>query len=612
MKVAIIGGGPSGLVTLKFLRTAHKYFDIAPISVRLFEAEAEIGGTFVHRVYEKAELVSSKYLTAFSDFRLPEDEPDFVTPTCYVRYLRDYATHFGLWDHIECNTKVQSVTRAGSGHKVEISCADGENEEWTCDAVAVCSGLNVIPRIPELKGMENIPTVLHSSQIKTCEQLGKDTNVVILGAGETSMDIAHMAVTSSTKSVTICHKGGFFCAPKVIPVPGPKGMKVDPAARPNKPVDTSVASLFDTAYAHPTLQRSPLLWWYYDQWIKKMHILISGTEEGPDQWVGHMTKERKHVDSLFMVKSDRALPYISAGHRSESWVQKKRSEFLNIPIKQTNGRKIEVLSWPEEIDQEGFVTLKDEFDGTHHIKPDVLVLATGYKTEFNFLDASYPQLSDANVRVIYNDKDVTTGFIGFVRPGIGAIPPLAEMQAQLWVLRLLQQHPSTQVSTDRASNAVAAYEMDWKLHARGGYDLFATKRAVDHESYAYQLALDIGSAPTVWHVMSKGWKVFFTWAMGSNFNPKFRMVGPWKSDEVAHDIMANELYNVVKRSGGGIYLLTYTIVPLFIFGSISIFLYLIFGLLGCFKGVVNFFSGLVNIFKLARTQMKDLDDEESF
>lgn len=68
-------------------------------------------------------------------------------------------------------------------------------------------------------------------------------------------------------------------------------------SRRNKPVDTSVASLFDTAYAHPVLQRSQLLWLAYDQWIKKMHVLISGTEEGPDQWVGQISRERRNVDS---------------------------------------------------------------------------------------------------------------------------------------------------------------------------------------------------------------------------------------------------------------------------------------------------------------------------
>lgn len=588
MKVAVIGGGPSGLATARFLRHAHEFFDIDPITVRLFEAERTIGGTFVHRVYEDGELVSSKYLTAFSDFRLPEDAANFLTPQRYVQYLRDYVTHFGLWDSIECSTKVERVRRHhGGGHVVDIVGGDGQIEAWTCDAVAVCSGLHVNPQIPNIPGIEKVPTVLHSSQLKTRQQFGVDTNVVVLGAGETGMDMAHLAVTSPTKSVAICSQGGFFCAPKIIPMPGPKHKRGVEVSRRNKPVDTSVASLFDTAYAHPVLQRSQILWWAYDQWIKKMHVFISGTEEGPDQWVGHMSKERKHVDSLFMVKSDRAIPYMSDGHRSKSWLNRKRSAFINVPIKETNGRKIDVLSWPQVIDTEGFMTVHDDYKNIKRIKPDVIVMATGYRTEFRFLGPEYPQLSQTDVRCIYNKDDVTVGFIGFVRPNLGAIPPLAEMQAQLWVLRLLQQHPFTKVPTTRDFNALGHYELDWKLHARAGYDMFANKRGVEHESYSYQLAVDMGSAPTITHVMSKGWKIFFTWAMGSNFNPKFRMVGPWKDTKRAEGIMSNELFNIVKKSGGGVYLTTYTIIPFIIFGCLSIFLYAIFGIVSLCKGIYS-------------------------
>lgn len=59
MKVAIIGGGPAGLATLSFLAHAHEHFPIPPIEVRLFEAEAQVGGTFSYRVYEDAEVCNN-------------------------------------------------------------------------------------------------------------------------------------------------------------------------------------------------------------------------------------------------------------------------------------------------------------------------------------------------------------------------------------------------------------------------------------------------------------------------------------------------------------------------------------------------------------------------
>ncbi|KAF7541743.1 hypothetical protein G7Z17_g11889 [Cylindrodendrum hubeiense] len=591
MKVAVVGGGPAGLATLKFLVEAHNFFPIPPIEARLFEAEAEVGGTFTYRVYEDAELVSSKYLTAFSDFRLPDDAPDFVTPQAYVQYLKNYATTYNLWPCIERQTKVENIRRGvnGCGHIVAIKNPDGCSE-WSCDAVAVCSGINVTPIIPTIAGMERVPKVLHSSQFRTRDQFGKDTNVVVLGAGETGMDIAHLAVTSPTKSVTLCHRDGFFCAPKIIPVPTVMGfLRKNASSRPNKPVDTSVASLFDTAYVHPVLQRSQLLWTYYDLWIKKMHWLISGTEEGPDQWVGQMSQGRKYMDSILLSKSDRALPYMNIGHRSPSWINRLRSRFMNVPIKETGNKKIDVRTWPEAIDEHGYMRfpsaepLTEQSPLKDGLKPDVLVFATGYTRVFPFLDIHYPDVVHANARGVYKEGEVTLGFIGFVRPAIGAIPPLAELQAQFWVLRLLQCQFPNEVPTTLDPNAIVPYNLDYKIHTRQGYDFFNSKRAVDHESYAYQLALDMGAAPTITYVMKQGWKVLYTWAMGSNFNTKFRMVGPWKWEGGAKRIMRNELFNVVKRSGGYVYLATYSLVPFFFFGTISMVLYAWFGFWGLFS-----------------------------
>jgi cation diffusion facilitator CzcD-associated flavoprotein CzcO len=55
MRVAVIGAGPSGLVTLKYLATAHQFLGIEPIEAKLFESEDDVGGTFYARVYEDAE-----------------------------------------------------------------------------------------------------------------------------------------------------------------------------------------------------------------------------------------------------------------------------------------------------------------------------------------------------------------------------------------------------------------------------------------------------------------------------------------------------------------------------------------------------------------------------
>ncbi|KAK1704059.1 dimethylaniline monooxygenase [Colletotrichum lupini] len=85
IRVAVIGAGASGLVTAKYLRQAKQYFGILNIEVRIFEREDGVGGVYKYKVYEEAEMVSSKYLTAFSDFRVPKDLPDFLPVEDYVR-----------------------------------------------------------------------------------------------------------------------------------------------------------------------------------------------------------------------------------------------------------------------------------------------------------------------------------------------------------------------------------------------------------------------------------------------------------------------------------------------------------------------------------------------
>ena len=587
MRVAVIGAGPSGLVALKCLLSAHKFHRTEPIEARLFEAKDSIAGTFRYRVYEDAEvpchllffpfyqpfvpknhclestdilkLVSSKYLTTFSDFRCLKDDPDFLPTSSYCAYLEAYSTHFGLWSHINLSTPVKHVRRRAPNTHVITYSKNGSDYEWECDAVAICSGLHVDPYIPSVEGIENVPLVIHSSQFKGRKDFGEGKHVMVLGAGETAMDVSHLAVTSSTKCVTMCHRDGFLYAAKVrcknpeVVVANEKQVVPRPIInghlyssleeQRNIPTDTTIMSLFDTAYVHPILQKSSLLWDYYDFFVKRVFQLISGTKHGCDQWVGGISDERFHVSRVFLCKSGKAIPYISAPYRKQSYLNRLRAKYINVPIPDTGGRTIDLAPWPKLINSNGIVEFREngrpEAERMRSIvcKPDMIIFATGYSQNFPFLDSSYGTPDQADRRGIWKTGDETVGFIGFVRPSIGAIPPLSELQAQLWTLSLLKLLP-----------ADPPRDIDYKLKMPSGrraYEIFG----VDHESYAYQLALDMGSAPSFTEVLGFGFKVAFTWAFGSNFNTKFRLVGPWKWDG-ASEIMRTELWDVVKKSGG--------------------------------------------------------------
>ena len=111
---------------------------------------------------------------------------------------------------------------------------------------------------------------------------------------------------------------------------------------------------------------------------------------------------------------------MNVGHRSNSWINRVRSKIINVPIKDTQGRNIDVVNWPKEVDTDGYM----HFDNPNtSVKPDVVVFATGYQREFSFLDNEYPDVTQCDVRGIYKSDDVTCGFIGFVRPSIGTSTP---------------------------------------------------------------------------------------------------------------------------------------------------------------------------------------------
>lgn len=292
--------------------------------------------------------------------------------------------------------------------------------------------------MPEIQGL-NCPAttstpiqILHSKDFKTREQFGKDQTVLILGAGETAMDLGGLAVTSDSKRVIMCHRGGFSYQPKVVPVPARAGGKSggpDPD-RPNKPIDCCTASLFDTAHVPPIVQRGPLSWAVYDFFIKNMAWLISGTRAGLDQWAGQVDPARFHADAVIFCKSGNSLPYISAQYRSQSILNKARSWLINIPIiEPANGKTIDLAPWPSHF-EDGVVhfQLNDRPESKKmeqekgEIRPDIVIFATGYQRTFPFLpinDDRYPGLEEATTRGIYRDIADGIAYIGYVRPSLG-------------------------------------------------------------------------------------------------------------------------------------------------------------------------------------------------
>jgi cation diffusion facilitator CzcD-associated flavoprotein CzcO len=106
---------------------------------------------------ENAQLVSSKQLTAFSDFRLPLNAPDHLSLPAYVKYLEAYVAHFKLQSRAErfkLGTKVTQLTRNDKGgHNITWQNQDGSLESDDFTHVSLCTGLHVTPNFPDIPGL---------------------------------------------------------------------------------------------------------------------------------------------------------------------------------------------------------------------------------------------------------------------------------------------------------------------------------------------------------------------------------------------------------------------------------------------------------------------------
>lgn len=244
------------------------------------------------------------------------------------------------------------------------------------------------------------------------------------------------------------------------------------------------------------------------------------------------------------------------------WMYALRSAFVQTPIADTKGKRVDLAPWPERFDDTGVVHFRNngrpEFDRMRNqvIRPDVVVLCTGYRQTFPFLQGqdAFVRPSETasgwvdalDVRGIWNRSEPEMGFIGFVRPSLGAIPPLAEMQAQLWIFQL-----AAPTGIPRALRPED--EPHYRLQPPSGSRI---TYGVDHESYAYQLALDMNSAPGLVDVgrivlFEKRdrllWRLPIIWAFGANFNTKYRLQGPWKDPDAAALLSSDEFWETITR-----------------------------------------------------------------
>src|SRR3954470_18749093 len=368
----VIGAGSSGIAAAKKLKDAGIPFDC-------FEKSDRVGGNWVFgnrnrmsSAYRSLHINTSRARMEYSDFPMPADYPDFPHHAQIAKYFDDYVDHFGFRDDISFETGVERAERGTDG-VWEITLDNGETRRY--DALLVANGHHWNPRWPEPR----FPGEFDGKQMHAHHYIDnsdmRDKSVVVLGMGNSAMDIAVEASQVASK-VFLAARRGAYVIPKYLF---------------GRPLDQTGLS--------------PKVPWAIRR--KILEGIIKATTGDMERY-GLPKPDHRLLE---------AHPTIS----SEILSRLYHGEITPKPnIDRLEGDSIRFS------------------DGTVE-KADVVVYCTGYKVTFPFFDPGFLSAPDNDLplyRRVFHPDIRNVFFIGLLQP-LGAIMPLAEAQGG-WVAEYLR------------------------------------------------------------------------------------------------------------------------------------------------------------------------------
>jgi cation diffusion facilitator CzcD-associated flavoprotein CzcO len=202
-RLLVIGAGPVGLGMASALK-AHG------IAYDQVDANEGVGGLWRQGVYRSAHIVSSKRSTAYADFPMPADYPDFPSAGQMLGYLESFAASRGLLEHIEGGRK---VLRARPLHNESWQVAFEDGEERIYKGLVVCNGHHWDRRMPSFSGTF-AGRIIHSRDYREPADLaGK--RVLVIGGGNSACDIACEAARVGA-SCELSLRSGYWFLPKTV------------------------------------------------------------------------------------------------------------------------------------------------------------------------------------------------------------------------------------------------------------------------------------------------------------------------------------------------------------------------------------------------------------
>lgn len=213
-RVAIVGGGPAGIVTAKYLL-------VNGFEPTIFEKSSDVGGQWnaaaAHSgVWPEMRTNTSRVMTRFSDMGHEDDVPTYPHNRHMLAYLHRYADRFGVTPRVQLNTQVEHVVELPDGGFRVTTSRNGQSTEADFDRVVIASGRYNKPYIPDVPGLKTFPgKVLHSFQYKTPDEF-RGKRVLVCGCSISSLEIAGDLAMLGAASVVSSSRRQRYVAPKLV------------------------------------------------------------------------------------------------------------------------------------------------------------------------------------------------------------------------------------------------------------------------------------------------------------------------------------------------------------------------------------------------------------
>jgi amino acid transporter len=255
-RVCIVGAGPAGLV-------AARAFKLEGVPYDQFERHTDVGGIWDidnpgSSMYESAHFISSKYTSGFFGLPMPEAFPDYPDHRQILSYVKSFADAFGLRQDIALGDGVARAEPLGPAARDgwDVTLQSGRTRRY--QSLVCANGVTWHPNRPTYPGLDGFAgDVRHTVEHRSAEAL-KGRRVLVLGAGNSGVDIACDAARSADAAFLSVRRGYRFVPKHVFGVPldvflsgqihPPKGVVLPDD--PSKLIDALTGDL--TRYGLPT------------------------------------------------------------------------------------------------------------------------------------------------------------------------------------------------------------------------------------------------------------------------------------------------------------------------------------------------------------------------